>query len=252
MVSGEANVRLRLDDGEPRWFGAPTGQLEIPVAGASLVEALIYSDERFVYQLEGLELDICPTCLSEAERATVVSERFSGWSISLFGSPEITRSPLGIVIEGRDGPAGVVFEKDGLNPRHRYLIQIEGNVVSANPILRFDLSGRQPIWLQVTEPIVERTISGADALKMWIYADAAFKYDLQGIRFDDCGYWNCSFDVARQLAHARDLLQRGFGDGVVAGIDVLLTLLSYVVAIVLIAVAVLAVFWGPRGRDRSE
>lgn len=250
LVSSAPNLRVQLDEGEPRWFSAPNGQFEMPIVGVAVVEALIYSDGPFVYRLDAITLEPCPLCRSDRERLAIVEDLFPNWSIKLYGTPDLSRSTLGVLIENtRPAHAGLIFEKTGLIPDRRYRVELDGEIESADTSARFDIDESPPQWVHLAEGSVDRIISGTAALKVWIYSDIAFRYDLQGIRLVDCG--SCVFDIGRsmqsQIAHVR----RAFGKDVAGGVGASLNLLSYFLSVVLAATAVIAA-WRPPRTDRNS
>ena len=227
-----ANLRVKLDDGTPRWFAAPDGRFETAVVGASQLEALIYSDSPFAYRLDTIDVERCETCRSESERLAELKAPFPGWSLQLYGRPEL-KAGEGVTITGNGEPAGLIFETTALKRYHLYRIRLTRGSGTDNVIARFDVPNRKPKWVHLREPVVVHDVFGTSAIKMWIYADTAFTYQLRKIGLEDCGYWYCSGDLGELTQLVRD--QMG------AGLAGWLTIVSYGIAmILLVACLVLA------------
>jgi len=80
-----------------------------------------------------------------------------------------------------------MFDRDGLSRLAGYRLRIDGVPVAGNVILRLDVGDRTPVWIHARPGVEERVVYGASAIKVWIYADLPFTYDLRGLTLENCG-----------------------------------------------------------------
>jgi hypothetical protein len=68
-------MRLQIDQTPPEYLAAPAGPTDRVIAGASLLEVLVYSDTPAAYSLKRLELRECPACkTAEDLRQRILAE----------------------------------------------------------------------------------------------------------------------------------------------------------------------------------
>jgi hypothetical protein len=68
-------LRLKVDDGPYSWNAIHDGGAEVVLPRGSKVEALIYADEPFDYELHSLSVIRCETCLTDSElKALIIKE----------------------------------------------------------------------------------------------------------------------------------------------------------------------------------
>jgi hypothetical protein len=76
--TGPVNLRTTLDDADPRWFAAPSGEFRQTVADSRQVEVVIYADSPFEYAVETVRLEPCPTCRTDADLNDQISTEIPG------------------------------------------------------------------------------------------------------------------------------------------------------------------------------
>lgn len=160
------------------------------------------------------------------------------WTPSLYGDPALSLpDDQHLRIAVNNPPGGLMFDRDGLSRLAGYRLRIDGVPVAGNVILRLDVGDRTPVWIHARPGVEERVVYGASAIKVWIYADLPFTYDLRGLTLENCG--SCLPDVKAGFREAVAAADRSYKAGDTrAAIGHVLNLASYMVTILVILLAV--------------
>jgi hypothetical protein len=191
LVRGAVTLRVQVDDDAPLYLVAPNGKAEYPLGPAHKVQALIYSDSAFEYRVVSIALVACPTCRSKSDVLAAAARIGNGWTIDTYNQPTVENADGTLSISAANPPAGLVFRK-ALNANMIYRVRVKGSQLKGRTTLRITIGKQQPSYGAAPDGDFSRIVSGASAIELLLYGDAAFTYGLQEITIEECP--NCFTD----------------------------------------------------------
>ncbi len=99
-----------------------------------------------------------------------------------YGAGHIVKYAGYIALEGDGEPAGLYCER-ALDPDAAYQFTLAADVSMGNVILRIDAGTEESaVWRSVGPNLIQLWVDGVDRIRIWIYAEEAFRCDVQDLQ----------------------------------------------------------------------
>lgn len=211
-LAGKAVLNIE-EDGKHEWLNAPEGQLTWVIHAVKQFKVLIYSDNKFSYQSNEINIQPCKGCLTKQEiidKYTSIAKRMVKSkflkSVSFYNLPVIAADTDGELIDIQQAPAGIQYDFL-IEPRKKYLLTIRGNVISGKPIIKVKQDA-QSRWLNIDKNSLQTKLDATQQLEVLIYADTKAQYKLQQISLEECPSCKTDKDLKAEILRDNPLLTK--------------------------------------------
>jgi hypothetical protein len=187
-------VRLRFDGGPAVWRTLDPGRTTLVLPQARSLEALVYADGPYTFELRSLAVERCDDCMTEAARART----FPGWEVTPYLSAPVPApyprelqvlwsGDEGVQLRGSGSASGVLLTRR-LDAAVTYRLLLHGTRRNAAPALRVRLDDRPFIWRTIDrgDGDLNLVLPKAERLEALLYSDAPYAFDLHGLTVEPC------------------------------------------------------------------
>jgi len=202
---GSSSIRLRFDGDHAAWRTLERGRVVLVLPQTRTLEALVYSDAPYAYELRALSVERCVDCVTDQEFANA----FPGWTVVPYVSAPVPvpypsslqvawplvlwpRTPA-VELRGRGGPTGLLLTR-ALDRSVVYRLRVFGQRRNAAPTLRLRLDDQPFVWHTVDrgDGDLNIVLPKASRIEALLYSDAPYAFDVARLDVEPCG--NCITD----------------------------------------------------------
>jgi hypothetical protein len=199
LVQGRARgpmpvIRLRFDGQPDSWRTLDVDGAALVLPQTSHLEALLYADGPYAYELRSLTVERCAECVTDAVRVRV----FPGWVVTPYVSTPVP-APYpreqqvmwtagdNVELRGAGSASGALLTRR-LDAAVTYRLVLHGERRNAAPALRLKLDDRPFMWHTVDrgDGDLNLVLPRAERLEALLYSDAPYTFDVHSLIVEPC------------------------------------------------------------------